>query len=42
MTDHLKIIQNVAAEHNAIKGNIKLVGDTVTDQEAATTLQKDT
>jgi hemerythrin len=40
MADHLKIIQNVAAEHNAIKGNIKLVGDTVTDQEATTTLQK--
>jgi|ETNmetMinimDraft_16_1059900.scaffolds.fasta_scaffold91138_1 hemerythrin len=40
MTDHLKIIQNVTNEHNALKGNIKLVGDTVTDHEATTTLQK--
>jgi hemerythrin len=40
MTDHLKIVQNIADEHNAIKGNIKLVGDAVTDQEATTTLQK--
>jgi hemerythrin len=40
MTNHLHIIQSVTEEHNAIKGNIKLLGDTVTDQEAATTLQK--
>lgn len=40
MTDHLDIIKNVADEHNAIKGNIKLVGDTVTDSEAKGTLEK--
>ncbi len=40
MTDHLDIIKNVADEHNAIKGNIKLVGDTVTDSEAKRTLEK--
>lgn len=40
MTDHLDIIKKVADEHDAIKGNIKLVGDTITDGEAKRTLEK--
>jgi hemerythrin len=40
MSDHLKTIENISNEHNAIKGHIKLVGDTVTDHEATATLQK--
>ncbi|MBT3363338.1 MAG: hypothetical protein HN929_03920 [Chloroflexi bacterium] len=40
MTNHLHVIQSITDEHDSIKGNIKLIGDTVTDQEATTILQK--
>lgn len=40
MTDHLDIIKNVTDEHESIKGNIKLVGDTIADTEAKRILKK--
>ncbi|MFC1950914.1 hemerythrin domain-containing protein [Chloroflexota bacterium] len=40
MTDHLNVIKSVSDEHQEIKGHVKLVGDTITNHEAADTLQK--
>jgi len=40
MLDSLAIINKVIEEHQAIRGHIKLVGDSVPDQEALTALDK--
>jgi hemerythrin len=40
MQDKLAIIKRVIDEHQTIRKHIKLVGDSVSDQEALTTLQK--
>ena len=40
MQDKLAIIKRIIDEHQTIKEHIKLVGDSVSDQEALTTLQK--
>ena len=40
MTDSLAMINRITEAHNTIRGNIKLVGDSVTDLEALFTLQK--
>ena len=40
MEDHLAIIKRVIEEHQIIRGHIKLVGDSISDREALTTLEK--
>jgi hemerythrin len=40
MQDKLAIIKRIIDEHQTIEEHIKLVGDSVSDQEALTTLQK--
>jgi len=40
MLDSLAIINRVIEEHQAIRGHIKLVGDSIPDQEALTALEK--
>ena len=40
MQDKLAIIRRIIDEHQTIKGHMKLVGDSVSDQEALATLQK--
>ena len=40
MQDKLAIIKRIIDEHQTIKEHIKLVGDSVSDQEALTALQK--
>ena len=40
MLDSLAIINKVIEEHQAIRRNIKLVGDSIPDQEALTALEK--
>ncbi|MFC2045811.1 hemerythrin domain-containing protein [Chloroflexota bacterium] len=40
MPDKLAMIKRIAAEHQGIKGHIKLVGDTVADQEALNALEQ--
>jgi len=39
MEDYLAIISRVIEEHQAIRGHIKLVGDSVSDREALTNLE---
>ncbi len=40
MEDNLAIIKRIIEWHQTIRGNIRLVGDSVTDQEALSALQK--
>ena len=40
MKDYLAIIQRVIEEHQAIRGHIKLVGDSISDREALARLLK--
>ena len=40
MLDKLAIIKRVIDEHQIIKGHVKLVGDSISDQEALLSLQK--
>lgn len=40
MQDKLAIIRRIIDEHQTIKGHLKLVGDSVSDQEALAALQK--
>jgi hypothetical protein len=40
MTDNLKIVNKAIEEHHAIRGHVKLVGDSVSDLEALFALQK--
>ena len=40
MQDKLAIIRRILDEHQTIKGHLKLVGDSVSDQEALAALQK--
>jgi hemerythrin len=40
MADNLALVNRVIEEHHAIRGNIKLVGDSVSDLEALFSLQK--
>ena len=40
MQDNLAMINRIIEAHNTIRGNIKLVGDSVTDLEALFSLQK--
>ena len=39
MSDNLAIIRRVLEEHQALRRNMKLVGDSITDQEATSSLQ---
>jgi hypothetical protein len=41
MKDKLAVIKRIIAEHQNIKQHVKLVGDSVSDQEALTALQKE-
>ena len=34
MSDNLAKIKGIIEEHQTIRGNVKLVGDSITDQEA--------
>jgi hypothetical protein len=40
MADNLKIVNKAIEEHHAIRGHVKLVGDSVSDLEALFALQK--
>ena len=40
MEDYLAIIRRVIEEHQTIRGHIKLVGDSIPDREALTSLEK--
>ncbi len=40
MKDYLAIIRRVIEEHQAIRGHIKLVGDSISDRDALARLQK--
>jgi len=40
MADNLKIVNRAIEEHHTIRGNVKLVGDSVSDLEALFSLQK--
>jgi hemerythrin len=40
MQDKLTLVKRITAEHQAIKGHVKLVGDSVSDNEALAALQK--
>ena len=40
MADNLKIVNKALEEHHAIRGHVKLVGDSVSDLEALFALQK--
>ena len=40
MLDNLSIIKKVIDEHQVIRGHVKLVGDSIADQEALTALVK--
>ena len=40
MEDYLAIIRKVIEEHQAIRGHIKLVGDSISDREALTSLER--
>jgi hemerythrin len=40
MTDKLALIKQITAEHQGIKGHVKLAGDTVADGEALKALEK--
>ena len=40
MEDYLAIIRRVIEEHQTIKGHIKLVGDSISDREALTSLER--
>jgi len=40
MTNNLAIIKHVIEEHKVIRGHIKLMGDTVADLEALSSLER--
>jgi len=40
MEDYLAIIRRVIEEHQTIRGHIKLVGDSISDREALTSLER--
>jgi hemerythrin len=39
MSDYLAKVEEIIAEHRSIRGNIKLVGDSISDQEAINSLR---